>query len=106
MDYSQMPSYAGAPVAAAQAAPAMSPQQKLAMALMQQPAPAIDNSGRMSPLQGLSQIGNKMMAMRMMQQQPQQTGQLGNNVSPFALQNANASQDPLGTLAMTQGWNQ
>ena len=53
---------------------AMTPQQKLAIALMSQQQPT-NNQGQYSPLQGMGQLANGAMAGYMMgqgQQQPQQ----------------------------------
>lgn len=82
----------------------LTPQQKMAMALMQQQG-ASNPQGQYSPLQGISQIANNAIATQLMRQS-NPGFQLGNNVSQAALRNANTSTDPLGALAATQGWNQ
>ncbi len=81
-------------------------QQKLAMALMQQNSQQQSNpQGQYSPWQGAGQLANSYLAAQMLQQgNQQQPFQLGANVSPGAMQNANGSQDPLGALIATQGW--
>ena len=80
----------------------LSPQQKLAIALMQNSQQQANPSGAWSPMQGANSLFQSYLAGQMMNRG--QGGQLGNNVSPYAMQNANSSQDPLGTLIQTQGW--
>ncbi|MBV8500754.1 MAG: hypothetical protein JO006_03455 [Paucibacter sp.] len=82
----------------------LTPQQKMAMMLMGQ-QPQVNPRGAYSPLQGLGTLANSMVAARLWNQQQQpQPFQLGSSVPQAALNNANTSQDPLGALALQQGW--
>lgn len=53
----------------AQAQAPLTPQQRLAQALMAAAQPATADQGQYSPLQGIAQLGNQTLALRMLRQQ-------------------------------------
>lgn len=77
---------------------ALTPQQKLAMALMQNQQQQVNPNGAWSPSQGANSLFQDYLAGQMMQKAQQQQQMNG------ALQAANMSSDPIGALAQRMNW--
>lgn len=75
----------------------LTPQQKLAIALMQQ-GNQINQSGSYSPANGVNQLFQGYLGGALMR--PQKP----NSIGQTALNGANASDDPIGALASIKGW--
>ena len=89
--------------------PQMTPQQKIAMALMQSNSgqQQMNNNGAWSPAQGANQLFSSYMRGQMMsnllKQQPQ--SQLPQSQVPqSAINQANMSSDPIAALNQSQNW--